>query len=47
MNINQKQKLHALISKGRWNFILVRGVVTWGFMTAILFTAIQYYQAGG
>lgn len=47
MDVNQKQKLKNLISKSRWNFILVRGVITWGVMTAILFTAIQYYQAGG
>jgi len=43
MSNNQIQKLHSLISKGKWNFILFRGVIAWGLMTSVLFTLIQYF----
>jgi len=43
MSNNQKQKLHAIISKGKWHFILFRGVIAWGLMTAILFNVFQYF----
>ncbi len=46
MNNNQRQKLQAIISKGKWNFILYRGVIAWGFMTPILFILIQYFRNG-
>ena len=41
--MNNNQKLHALVSKGKWNFILFKGVIAWGLMTAILFTIIRYF----
>ena len=29
-------RLHALLSKGKWRFILYRGVIWWGIPVAIL-----------
>ena len=47
MSNSQKQKLHKIISKGKWNFILLKGVVVWGLLTAVFSNAIQYYNNGG
>jgi len=36
-------KLEKLITKGKWQYVLLHGVVGWGISTAIVVTLIQQY----
>jgi hypothetical protein len=39
-------KMEKIITKGKWHFVLWRGVVGWGITTAILFKLIMFFLEG-
>ncbi len=43
---DNRQRLEKLLSRGRWYFVLVRGVLFFGVGTAVLLTAWEYWQEG-
>ena len=40
------EKMEKIITKGKWHFVLWRGVVGWGIPTAILFKLIMLFLEG-
>lgn len=43
MNKQKSEKLRALIEKGKWSYIFKYGVLFWGVLTAILFSALMHF----
>ncbi len=43
MDDSQLAKLEKIIKKGRVNYILVVGVLSWGVVTALLFSLLQHF----
>lgn len=39
----QYHKLSQTISKGKWHYIIMHGVIGWGITTAVLFSIFQVY----
>jgi uncharacterized membrane protein len=44
---NKLEKWEKLRAKGKWNYILIYGVLLWGASTAILFSLIFPLAMGG
>lgn len=40
------QKLDDLLAKGKWRYIFLHGVLGWGLITAVLFSAIMFWLNG-
>ncbi|WP_148300738.1 hypothetical protein [Shewanella marina] len=43
MTPDRYHKLSQTISKGKWHYILMHGVIGWGIPTAVLFSIFQSY----
>ncbi|GGW64009.1 hypothetical protein [Alishewanella tabrizica] len=43
MNQQKSEKLKAVIQKGKWSYVLKHGVLGWGVLTAILWSAIMHF----
>ncbi len=43
MKKSRKERLNNIITKGKWHYILVHGVLLWGVSTAILFSIIWHF----
>ena len=43
MSNHRKQKLKSVLSKGILHFVIVRGVLFWGGLTATIISAINYF----
>ena len=43
MNSAQLNKLEKVISKGKWHYIIIHGVIGWGVTTAVLFSLLQSF----
>lgn len=41
---NQAAKMAATIAKGKWHFIVWRGVIGWGLGTAVLFNLFMVWM---
>ena len=43
LKVTKVGRLQKLITKGKWHFVIVYGVLGWGISTALLFTLIKTY----
>ena len=41
--MDKSEKLKNTMKKGKWHFILWRGVIGWGIPTAVLFKLIMHF----
>ena len=41
--MNNTDQLAKLIARGKWHFILVRGVLGWGVLTAALYSMFMFF----
>jgi len=46
MTKQEKEKLKGVIAQGKWNFILVRGMLLWGGLTAFLIILFDKFILG-
>lgn len=37
----QREKLTRILTKGKWHYVILYGIVMWGIMTAILFRVLM------
>ena len=46
MDDKKYKKLHAIVSKGKWNFVIMRGALGFGITAMALIISYDWYELG-